>query len=242
MKKNFVAVIPARGGSKGVKNKNIKLLDGYPLIYYCINVASKLKNIENFIVTTDSSKIINVSNNYCHLDQIIKRPKKLATDKSKDIDYLKHLIQVYQKKQQQVPYGWVILRPTTPLRNFKLVDKSIDYLRKNDDATSLISVHEISETPAKMFGISGKYLHGLAPFDPRKEYYTLPRQEFPPSYIGNGYVDIILTKSILNNEFYGDRMLPFHTPDTGEVDTENDFVNLEVKINNKNFAKYKIKK
>ena len=46
----------------------------------------------------------------------------------------------------------------------------------------------------------------------------------------------------MNNEFYGDRMLPFHTPDTGEVDTENDFVNLQVKINNKNFAKYKIKR
>ena len=101
MKKNFVAVIPARGGSKGVKNKNIKLLDSYPLIFYSIHVASKLKNIQKFIVTTDSSKIINVSKNYCHQDQIVKRPKKLATDKSKDIDYLKHLIKFYQRKKNK---------------------------------------------------------------------------------------------------------------------------------------------
>lgn len=242
MKKDFIVVIPARGGSKGVKDKNIKLLDGHPLIFYSIYVASKLKNIRTFLITTDSNKIINIAKNYCKSEQIIKRPKKLATDKSTDIEYLKHLIQFHKRKKKRIPYGWVILRNTTPLRDFKLIDKSINYLKENDEATSLISVHEISETPAKMFGISGKYLHGLAPFDPRKEYYTLPRQDFPPSYIGNGYVDIILTKSILKNEFYGDRMLPFHTPDTGEVDSENDFVNLQVKINTKNFSKYKIKK
>lgn len=242
MKKDFIVVIPARGGSKGVKDKNIKLLDGHPLIFYSIYVASKLKNIRTFLITTDSNKIINIAKNYCKSEQIIKRPKKLATDKSTDIEYLKHLIQFHKRKKKRIPYGWVILRNTTPLRDFKLIDKAINYLKENDEATSLISVHEISETPAKMFGISGKYLHGLAPFDPRKEYYTLPRQDFPPSYIGNGYVDIILTKSILRNEFYGDRMLPFHTPDTGEVDSENDFVNLQVKINTKNFSKYKIKK
>ena len=240
MKKDFIVVIPARGGSKGVKDKNIKLLDGHPLIFYSIYVASKLKNIRTFLITTDSNKIINIAKNYCKSEQIIKRPKKLATDKSTDIEYLKHLIQFHKRKKKRIPYGWVILRNTTPLRDFKLIDKSINYLKENDEATSLISVHEISETPAKMFGISGKYLHGLAPFDPRKEYYTLPRQDFPPSYIGNGYVDIILTKSILKNEFYGDRMLPFHTPDTGEVDSENDFVNLHVNINTKNFSKYKI--
>lgn len=241
MKKTFVAVIPARGGSKGVKNKNIKILDGHPLIYYSIYVAKKLKNIHTFVITTDSKKIINLSKKFCNNHQIIKRPKKLASDNSKDIDYIKHLIEFFKKKKKFIPYGWVILRPTTPLRSYELVDDSIAHLKKNNEASSLISVHEISETPAKMFGISGKYLHGLAPFDPRKEYYTLPRQEFPPAYVGNGYVDIVLTKHIMKGEFYGDRMLSFITPDTGEVDNENDFINLQIKINNKSFVKYKIK-
>ena len=114
------------------------------------------------------------------------------------------------------------LNSTTPLRDFKVVDKSIKYLINNAEASSLISVHEISETPAKMFGVTGKYLHGLSPFDPRKEYYTLLRQAFPPAYVGNGYVDIVLIKNILKNDFYGERMLST-TPDTGEVDNENDF-------------------
>ena len=242
MKKKFVAVIPARGGSKGVKDKNIKLLDNYPLIYYPIFTALKMKMIDDFVITTDSKKIINISKKYVSSKHIVKRPKALASDKSTDIEYLKHLINYYKKNKSFIPHGWIILRPTTPLRDYKLVDKSVVNFKKSEDATSLISVHEISETPAKMFGINGKYLHGLAPFDPRKEYYTLPRQDFPPAYIGNGYVDIVLTKNIQKDIFYGDRMLSFLTPDTGEVDNENDFVNLQIKINNKNFSKYKIKK
>ena len=209
---------------------------------YPIFTALKMKMIDDFVITTDSKKIINISKKYVSSKHIVKRPKALASDKSTDIEYLKHLINFYKKNKSFIPYGWVILRPTTPLRDYKLVDKSVSNFKKNEEATSLISVHEISETPAKMFGINGKYLHGLAPFDPRKEYYTLPRQDFPPAYIGNGYVDIVLTKNIQKNIFYGDRMLSFLTPDTGEVDNENDFVNLQIKINNKNFSKYKIKK
>ena len=78
MKKDFIVVIPARGGSKGVKDKNIKLLDGHPLIFYSIYVASKLKNIRTFLITTDSNKIINIAKNYCKSEQIIKRPKKTS--------------------------------------------------------------------------------------------------------------------------------------------------------------------
>ena len=240
--KKFVVVIPARGGSKGVKDKNIKSLDGFPLIYYSINVAKQLKLIEEYIITTDSERIIKTSLRYCNKKNIIKRPKKYANDNSKDIDYVKHLISKFKKKKKKLPFGWVILRPTTPLRDFKVVDKSIKYLINNAEASSLISVHEISETPAKMFGVTGKYLHGLSPFDPRKEYYTLPRQAFPPAYVGNGYVDIVLTKNILKNNFYGERMLSFTTPDTGEVDNENDFESLQIKLKSKNYNKYKINK
>ena len=120
------------------------------------------------------------------------------------------------------------MRPTTPLREVKILDNSIKKIKKNHDSTSLVSVHEISETPAKMFGKKGDYLHGLSPFDPRKEYYTLPRQEFPPAFSGNGYVDIIKTSTILNDDlFYGDKILAFDTGYVNEVDTLDDFKNLE---------------
>ena len=122
----------------------------------------------------------------------------------------------------------MILRPTTPLRNPKLINESVEKILKYKDSTSLVSVHEIPETPAKMFGLNGNYLHGLSPFDPRKEYYTLPRQQFPPTFSGNGYVDIVRTSTIINNNmFYGDKILSFRTEEVNEIDVLNDIKRLE---------------
>ena len=91
----------------------------------------------------------------------------------------------------------------------------------------MISVHEIPESPGKMFGMNDNYLHGLCPMDPRSEYFALPRQEFPPAYFGNGYVDIVKTHTLKHyKSCYGPRMLGFITPDTGEVDVESDFKKL----------------
>ena len=111
-------------------------------------------------------------------------------------------------------------------------------IKKNKESTSLVSVHEVAEPPAKMFGMNGNYLHGLSPFDPRKDYYTLPRQEFPPTYFGNGYIDIIKTKTILkDNSFYGPRMLGYITQNIGEIDLPEDLKTIDNKlyfISNKN--------
>ena len=84
-----------------------------------------------------------------------------------------------------------------------------------------------------MFGMQDGYLHGLCPMDPRPEYFTLPRQAFAPTYFGNGYVDIVKTSTILNNNScFGSRMLGFETPDTGEIDIPEDFKRVEFYLNN----------
>ncbi len=119
------------------------------------------------------------------------------------------------------------MRPTTPFRDPKIVDKAIDMIVRRPEASGLLSVFEISESPCKMFGMKGDYLEGLCPHDPRPEYFNLPRQAFPPVFNAHGYVDIIKTETILEKKLcYGDRILGFLAPDIGEVDTPEDFDQL----------------
>ncbi|MDB9776530.1 acylneuraminate cytidylyltransferase family protein [Alphaproteobacteria bacterium] len=227
MNNKFVALIPARGGSKGVPGKNIRNLSGHPMISYSI-IASKLsKKISETIVSTDSKEIAKIAKAY-GASVPFMRPSAIAKDNSTDIEFVLHAINWFKKKRKFIPEYWVILRPTTPLRNPKLINESVEKILKYKDSTSLVSVHEIPETPAKMFGLNGNYLHGLSPFDPRKEYYTLPRQQFPPTFSGNGYVDIVRTSTIINNNmFYGDKILSFRTEEVNEIDVLNDIKRLE---------------
>jgi CMP-N-acetylneuraminic acid synthetase len=102
----------------------------------------------------------------------------------------------------------------------------------HQEATSLVSIHEFAETPGKMFGMQDGFLHGLCPMDPRPEYFALPRQEFPPTYFGNGYIDIVRTSTVIDhNSCFGSRMLGFKTPDTGEIDIPEDFKRVEFYLN-----------
>ena len=226
-KPNVIGIIPARGGSKGVPKKNIRIIGGYPMIAYSVISGQETKNIDRCIVSTDSQEIADIAKKY-GADVPFLRPSKYATDTSKDIEFFKHAIDWFEKNEGYIPEYWVQLRPTTPLRETEVIEKAIDIILKHPEATSLVSIHEFAENPGKMFGMQDGYLHGLCPLDPRPEYFTLPRQEFAPAYFGNGYVDIVKSSTILNyNSCYGPRMLGFEAPDTGEIDVEDDFKRVE---------------
>ncbi len=233
MKNYIVAIIPARSGSKGVKNKNILEIGGFPLISYSIIASTLSKYIKKTLITTDSKEIANISKKF-GADVPFLRPKRISGDKSTDIEYIQHAIKWFKQNNKKMPTHWVLLRPTTPYRDAKVIDKAIKKIIENHLATSLVSVHEFPESPAKMFGMKNNFLHGLSPFDPREEYFTLPRQAFPKTYFGNGYVDIIKTKTVLeNNSMYGSNMLGFETDDIGEIDIKEDIEKLKYKLKNK---------
>ncbi len=235
---NVIGIIPARGGSKGVPGKNIRDVGGFPMIAYSIIASLNSRNIERTIVSTDSEEIAEIAIKY-GAEVPFLRPEEFARDDSKDIEFFKHAINWFKQNENYIPEYWVQLRPTTPLREPKLIDKSIDLIKKHSDATSLVSVHEFPENPGKMFGMQDGYLHGLCPLDPRPEYFTLPRQEFAPAYFGNGYVDIVKSQTINElNSCYGTRMLGFDSPDTGEIDIEEDFTKLEFILSRENFTIY----
>ncbi len=224
------AIIPARGGSKGVPRKNIKILKGFPLIAYSIAAAKLSKMTNRVIVSTESSEIAEIAQEYS-AEVPFLRPAEYAQDRSPDIDFVRHAINWFAKNESDQPELFVHLRPTTPLRDPALIDQAIGDILKNAKATALRSVHELAEPPQKMFGIEHGYLTGFFPNDPRPEYYNLPRQVFPKAYHPNGYVDIIRTGYVTKtNTLHGPQMIGFVTPFTIEIDTPDDFSHLEYSI------------
>lgn len=221
-------IILARGGSKGVPGKNIKLLNNKPLIVYPIEAALKTKNINNIYVSTDSDEISNIAKNSGAI--VIERPKELSQDNSLDIDALKHAVN-YLKDDNDI----VQLRATTPLLDPETLDKAIDFFLENQhDCTSLRSAHEFSESVYKFFKLEGKFWSGFFP-EIKGEYYNLPRQYFPKSYLPNGYIDIVRPKIFMDKDtLHGDKILSFVTPYAIEVDTNEDFKRLEASIRDGN--------
>ena len=136
----YLAVIPARGGSKRLPNKNILDLNGKPLIAWSIEAAKKSKKIDDVVVTSDSEKILNIAKQYNV--KAIKRPDFLASDTATTFDAIKHVIETLDDKYEYI----VLLQPTSPLRNEKHIDEAIELLeQKNADA--VISVCEMDHSP-----------------------------------------------------------------------------------------------
>ena len=237
-KTNIVALIQARGGSKGVPKKNIRNLGGFPLIAYSI-IACKLADaIDRTIVSTDDEEIAEVASKF-GADIPFMRPAEFARDDSTDIEVIQHALGWFEENEGYAPEYLVQIRPTTPLREPDMLNNAIEKIKNRPESTSLVSVHEIPESPGKMFGMSDGYLHGLCPMDPRPEYFALPRQAFPPVYFGNGYVDIVKTDTLKHfKSCYGPRMFAFITPDTGEVDVESDFNKLNYFLDHKKHPVY----
>ena len=124
----MIAIIPARGGSKGLKNKNIKNFDGKPLIAWTILLAKKVKKIDRVIVSTESEKIANISKKY-GAEVPFLRPKKLSLDYSPEWKVWKHAVN-FLKKQNEKPTGIIILHATSPLRSIKDIKKFFNYVEK----------------------------------------------------------------------------------------------------------------
>ena len=230
MENKIVAIIPARGGSKGLPGKNVKVLGGYPLIAYSVIAAKLTKGLDRIIVSTDSKEIARVAMKY-GAEVPFMRPVEISQDSSTDLELFCHVIQWFEKNSF-IPHFLIHLRPTTPFRDVKEMERALELIQSRPESTALRSVHELSEPPHKMFQLDQNgYLAGFFPDDQRSEYYNLPRQAFPKAYHPNGYVDIIKTDFVRsNNNLHGSGMLGFVTPIVTEVDRLNDFDYLEYQL------------
>ena len=132
---DIVAIIPARSGSKSVKDKNIISLAGFPVIAYSIAAAKLSKLISRVIVSTDSDEYAKIVRKFGAETPFI-RPKEISTDQSGDIDFFKHLINYFNEKEEYCPKYLVHLRPTTPMRTPRMIDNAINKILDYDDYTS----------------------------------------------------------------------------------------------------------
>lgn len=181
--KKVLAIIPARGGSKGIKSKNIYTVLGKPLIQYTLEAAKKSQYIDRIYVSTDSQKIANVCTN---LGFSVKelRPLDLATDEAKTIDVVIQVIEELKNKKEYFDYV-VVLQPTQPLRQTIHIDEAIALL-ENKGKDSLVSVTKIKEHPLFMRAID---INGdLQPL--LESQSTVRRQELPRYFIVNGAIYI----------------------------------------------------
>ncbi len=198
--KKILAVIPARGGSKGIPRKNIVPINGKPLIQYSIDEARKSKYIDSLIVSTDDKEIAEIS---CQLGAEVPflRPQNLAGDTAKTIDVL---VDVVQKLKQQYDY-LLLLQPTSPLRRTFHIDEAIQKII-DDGRPSLVSVCKVKEHPVLMRTITKNgQLKNLLDTNS-----TVRRQDFPEYYIVNGAIYINkLDDNFTNQTSLNDNILPY---------------------------------
>jgi CMP-N,N'-diacetyllegionaminic acid synthase len=220
------AIIPARSGSKGVKDKNIKSLCGHSLLEWSINAAMRSSLIDRVFISTDCPKYAKLGREY-GAEVPFLRPDNISGDTASDFDFVIHAIKEFQKIGLDPEY-LVHIRPTTPIRDPDVIDAAVSLFRANEAFNSLRSVHKMSESSYKTLEINDGILTPLSLFGNSEIDTNAPRQSFPDTYQANGYVDILSTKFIIeNNKIHGAKTLPFMTSPAYEVDTIEDFDYLE---------------
>ncbi len=236
---DIVALVPARSGSKGLKDKNILPLDGHPLIGFSIIAAKQSELINEVYVTTDSKKYCQISETYGATAPFL-RPVEISEDMSTDKEFFLHFIEWCRSERNKIPDMIVHLRPSTPLRDFRLIDKAIQRFIDNSKATSLRSCQNTELTPYKMFFENDGYMVPCMVDSKYKESYNQPRQVFPKTYLPNGYVDIIRPVILLNTGLlHGDKILLNLTPATADIDDIGDYTSAKQLLNNKEYSSLK---
>ena len=199
---SVVAIIPARSGSKGIIDKNIYSLSGYPLIAYSIMAALEVSSIERVIVSTDSKEYARISNSFGAEAPFI-RPDAISGDSSQDIDFMLHAMQWFEMNENFMPEYWVHLRPTTPLRDPKILEEAIQCIKNNHKASSLRSGHIAPESPFKWFTKNSEgYFESIDSSIKNLDALNSPRQEFPDVFIPDGYVDVIKRSTVYEEKNY----------------------------------------
>jgi len=226
---NIVALIPARSGSKGVPNKNIKHIDGIPLIAYSIAAALKSTLVDRVIVSTDSEEYAKIARNYGAETPFI-RPKNISGDLATDLEFFKHAIDWLQKNENFVPEYFIHLRPTTPFRDPKILDKAIKEFICSD-YSALRSCHKMSESSYKTFEVENDVFKCICNGNSDIESSNIARQSLPVTYDANGYIDIVRSKMISKcSIIHGDKVKAFITNTSHEIDEISDVDFLEYLI------------
>ena len=223
-------ILPARSGSKRIKNKNIISFFGKPLIAYAIETAKKSNLFDKIIVSTDSKKIAQIAKKY-GAETPFLRPHELSRDLSTDYECIKHALEYLKNKENYIPDIVLQLRPTQPCRKIEDINKCLDLFISNMDTyDSLRTVVEFEKSPYKMYSIGNNTLIPMhREINGIKEPYNQCRQALPKTYLHNGYIDIFKTSIVNKRTISGERIYPYvmDKSDTIDIDTMDDWFKAE---------------
>ena len=231
---DILALIPARGGSKGIPRKNIRSFAGYPLIAWSIAAAKQSELVNRIIVSTDDEEIAAVAREW-GAETPFLRPAEFAQDKTTDLPVFEHALKWLEEIEGYHPEIVVQLRPTSPIRPRGMVDDAIRILLAHADADCVRGVVPAGQNPFKMwrFNGEGKPLNSLLTVDGIAEPYNAPRQILPPVYWQTGHIDAIREETIVNKKsLTGDAIYPLVIDPkyTVDIDTLPDWAKYEALV------------
>jgi len=213
-----LAIIPARGGSKGLPGKNIKNLCGKPLIAYTIEAALKSKKITQVVLSTDDEEIAKACEKY-DIEIPFLRPKELAGDNSLIVDTYIYTVDKINKEQNKNYTSIVALLPTCPLRTSKDIDEAIALYEKRQ-ADSVISFYEAPH-PVQWYKTIDEngVLRSILPEGDR----LANRQEEQKSYLPNGAIYVFNMDLLRDKKYYSDKTYPYIMPANRSIDIDSAF-------------------
>ena len=206
-KKNVIAIIPARSGSKSIKNKNIIKFKGKPLIFHTIEYAKKSKIIDEIVVTSDSQKYLNLIKKF-KLKYSVKRSKKLSGDNVQDYPVVKDSLlrseNFFKKKFDYI----ILLRPTSPLREKNLIKESLKILHNNKKGHSVRAVQKSKQNPYRQWKYDRKKRFITSFIKQINEPYNLPRQKLPYFFFQTGDIETVRRSTVIKGSISGKYVLP----------------------------------
>ncbi|MBV6396709.1 MAG: 3-deoxy-manno-octulosonate cytidylyltransferase [Anaerolineales bacterium] len=218
-----LALIPARGGSKGIPRKNIRNFAGYPLIAWSIAAAKQSASVTRVIVSTDDEEIAAVARQF-GAETPFLRPAEHAQDATTDLPVFVHALKWLAENENYKPDIVVQLRPTSPIRPRGLVDDAVKILLDHPDADSVRGVVSAGQNPHKMWrlpqGGNGP-MQNLLDVEGIAEPYNAPRQILPPVYWQTGHIDAMRAATILNGSMSGKNIYPLVIDPAYTVDIDN---------------------
>lgn len=227
---NVLAVIPARGGSKGIPRKNIRNFAGHPLIAYSIEAGLRSSLVNRVIVSTDDEEIAAVARQY-GAEVPFLRPAEFAQDQTLDLPVFQHALAWLAERENYIPDIVVQLRPTSPVRPPTLVDEAVTLLLNTPQADSVRGVVPAGQNPHKMWRIDPQtgQMKALLQVEGIAEPYNAPRQALPPVYWQTGHIDAIRPHVFAQGSMSGNCILPVMVEPayTVDIDTPKDWARSE---------------
>lgn len=214
----ILGLIPARGGSRRIPMKNIKPLNGRPLVAYTIETARACKALSRIVVSTDSDEIAEVAARW-GAEVPFRRPAALATAEATELELFDHALGWFHTHEGYVPDLIVLLYPTSPFRRAESIERAVQEMLKHPEADSLRSVRACSEHPYKMWTLGDGYLRPFVRDPQGTDQHTRSYHLLPEVYIQNASIYITRPATITaKRSTTGDLVIPFVMDEMESID------------------------